>query len=376
MRHQKMIAIVGGGPIGLYTALLFAEKYSDVHIAIIEKRQIYSRSHMVQLHDCRIPCSLPPVKLDGWSSIQKIERQLKDQLERLEDVSLSVSFHQYNFTTMERFLQHDLFKTKGRYSKPELIVFASGAKSAVRDLYFGGDLYRVPYSNVCFVKYRRQCLNEEENYIHSKSVLHWNHHYRISKLIQCYFQESIQDQIVSLIIIGEFSESQLVAKSAMIINCRRVEICEQVIGRVTYAHFPLEISRSRMVDRIYMGVQMYLVGDVAAGIPFQKGLTTGFRCAKALVHHEGAAYASHFDEIIGDITNLSTFRAQTLKLYLQWTSFWQGDLLEWQRWSRPYESLLCNGDTDIYDPTLLTNPITLNRKLILEQFKDNFMDLT
>ncbi len=168
----------------------------------------------------------------------------------------------------------------------------------------------------------------------------------------------------------------LAEKSSIIINCRRVELQEEVVGDISYAYFPLEISKSEMVSREYNGIPMYLVGDAAAGIPFQKGLTTGMKCARALVQFGGAAYPDHFDYITSDIEETSTYRAQLLSLYLQWTSYWRGDLLEWQRWSRDYEWLLCHPSSqDVYDTELLTHPVTLNRKLVLEELEDFLLDV-
>ncbi len=345
-----VVLIVGGGPVGLYTCLLFLEMYKDITVIIIEKRTTYTRSHQVYIDMCKIPTS--DQYIEGVMSIQKVEEVLRHHCV-VNSARVRILYIEVDATNYETLQSH----------QPSIIIFADGARSRARDSLFGGEKYRYHYTSACNVSYRRRFATESDH-------LQLNHNYRLQKLTGCYFHEQIkQDGEVRLVILGDYSNELLKYAARVIINVRRVELGDEVIeDTLHYSFFDLDMFQSKLVCSQMNGIPIYLVGDAAAGIPYQQGLNVGMQCARALVRGR-RYYARAFEKILKKTLSTTDSHANTIDVYLSIVTYFHNNFLEWQRWSRSYENLLfriSQDETELFRDTFTLHPVTQDRRLVLE----------
>jgi 2-polyprenyl-6-methoxyphenol hydroxylase-like FAD-dependent oxidoreductase len=278
-----MISIIGGGPVGLYTALNLSLSTNHYFwITVYEKRSEYTRQQTVLFQSIKI-------------KLCELETQLKNECLKQKNI---------------RFIEKEVLDLAE--IEDQLVVIANGTKSKFR----GEDLQQ---DRKHFLALTLKIKQTEPILPFSTSDL-----YCFLKLME---QPGFETEGSSITLILQLQDNNLEGKY-------NEENCPSCLLRYVYAY-----CRSKRVDCKNIEISCYglstqiakkmvfrrqnklcfLVGDAAVSLPFFRGVSFGFKSAKALVYclvkNKIKNYQSQVEKWVQKETNQSLYIQKMLNLF-------------------------------------------------------------
>ncbi|KAI0994232.1 hypothetical protein K3495_g13950 [Podosphaera aphanis] len=288
--------------------------------------------------------------MKGKHPIKQIENLLKNEILSRGNILI----HRWEFTDIDSLVKR-FYKTR----EPDVIIFANGAKTTMREKYFGGSDEAMQFANAMSVHYSRAPgLNSPG--------LSYADTYRISKLIGTQLFQAQKDHVnVRLIMIGPFTQPEFHQKMNAVINARRIELGERLTSQPTTSFFSLRVEIAREVQSRYGNVHLYLIGDAAAILPYQLGLNTGFSSVEILVTNP-RNYGNLASDLFKKKKSLANWKYLISEHFREFMKTSSSTPWEFVRWSANYNRLLLT-TSDITSNYVLQHQYTQQRKLPIQR---------
>lgn len=332
------MCIIGGGPVGLFTALQLKIKFPYARVLVVEQYTRYQRDHVVHLNDSFIwaECYLYQNMIDALNIDQHPIQQLEILLQHYCQI-MGVEFC-YQKITAESFLLADAF-----WNQAQVLIGADGAKSMIRQTFFSARLgHKEIISHVVKVKVpvtQARKMNILTTYKALKTIQHM-----ISEQIQPH--EQVWFVQVSPAEFEYFQNANL-KHPLRLSQCSRQhpvihDICQW--SRIRHQQGYDAIELENMADQVELtGIELslyaaeqpvktrctpnttqlvYLVGDAAMGAPYFQALNTGLRLSnyliKSLLKRQVIVYEQAFSELFEQTRQTTQSKTH---LY-QWAHWW------------------------------------------------------
>ncbi|CAF3370103.1 unnamed protein product [Rotaria sp. Silwood2] len=295
--QSPQIVVIGGGPVGLFTAIQIKILLPQVNLVIYEKHQQYERNHILRLNKMRTFFGLPPSLL------------LKNMIDNLPSV-VRTSVLESQLLELSKQLQipivHRNIENLNQFSDSRVIIGADGSHSIVLQLVFNNKMeYEKVLKYVIEIKYEVNGQGQKLDFI--------KYQYRTQKQLKYLVDEHIGTQkenrtpiTLHLLIDKQIYEQMKSAtfKQPYYLHSHQHLIPKDLLETITiwfnvkkdYAN-EQRIENSEKITCITLAVyqssefvyyneekKQYtcLVGDAAFGVPFFRSLNNGIMCSKKL----------------------------------------------------------------------------------------------
>jgi len=337
------VLIIGGGPVGLWTACQIKIKRPSTRILVIEKHSEYQRSHIVSLNLQSLHGSgkheiLNKLKQDIEKNNNIRTNDLENRLVNLcDDLNIEITKN-YHVDSVKKITQE--------FPNVSVIIGADGSHSIIRKQIFGNKMKFYEYLQfIVEIKY------EVEGSTRLLAFL--TEAYPTMKIMGCVATEHIGKEIngktpvtLRLFVDEETLESlkeatfknpfclprdnhkidQSVSRKIKVWLSQKTHYCkEKAIEntiKITTTKLAAYASRAFVYGDITNGAHICLVGDAAFGVPFFRSLNNGLICgtelAKEVCNHFNAGRNSvrqsrMTDSVIGQVTEHFTSYARFCK---------------------------------------------------------------
>lgn len=298
---QPHVVIIGGGPVGLWTAVQTKILLPGASIVIIEKYREYKRSHVLRLS--KMSMIRAPSHPDLQKLIDRIPNVVRTNV--LEDEllimakKLEISIVYKNITDVRKEI-HEMFP--GCLA----VVGADGCHSITREQIFGGAMsVKETLKQIVEIKYEVQGPTRKLNFV--------TEFYPTQKLIDFITEESVGKTrdgktpvTIRFLVPKKIYEQMQDAtfKNPFYVPTHRDRIPEKLIDAITLwinvrKHCTNEerVAGSEKISALHLDVYQsdkvgyddkehhrayFLVGDSAFGVPFFRALNNGLLCGSKL----------------------------------------------------------------------------------------------
>lgn len=345
------ICIVGGGPVGLYTALQLKIKIPYARVMVVEQYKQYQRTHTVHLSDDWIwaECYLYPFMIQQLNVDQH-------NIQDLEQLLLDYCRHMGVEIVNEKITKNSWSDPKAFWNQAQILIGADGAKSILREIFFQNKLqHKDTVSHVVKVQWNLPpaitCRKMDwiTSYKALKKIHHLisehKHHNNLVWFINVtpnefeYFQHAnlktpmmlsscdkthpvIQDlyQWAEIRHQQGFDSIKITDETATLTGIRlNLYAAEKIVKIRPLNQFHTSGFRQAQL--------VFLVGDAAMGAPYFQALNIGFRCSnylvKALLEKNIQFYANNFQTLVTETvqkTQVKTYFFDFLQWWIQISS--------------------------------------------------------
>ncbi|CAF3154812.1 unnamed protein product [Rotaria sp. Silwood2] len=155
--QSPQIVVIGGGPVGLFTAIQIKILLPQVNLVIYEKHQQYKRNHVLRLNKMRTFFGLPPSLL------------LKNMIDNLPSI-VRTSVLESQLLELSKQLQIPIvyrnIENLNQFSDSRVIIGADGSRSIVRQLVFNNKMeYEKVLKYVIEIKYEVNGQDQKLDFI-------------------------------------------------------------------------------------------------------------------------------------------------------------------------------------------------------------------
>ncbi len=295
------VAVIGAGPIGLYTAIQVKLLNPKKDIIMFEKYKIYQRNHTVQIDQSsfRNAVNDPVFKeiLEGFGTsvpTSEIENKL---LNFAEKIGIVIEYKKIG----------SIEEITSVHPNLEIIIDASGSHSVCRKL-FQTDNNDVVLNNLNYLVDLKYEVIGPTRYLNAwtevpKTILNVNH--LVTESVSKLSKETNKTQVSLHIFVNESEYNVLkdfnsFGKPIVDLNSpyigidlyktikywldSRMKITNEVANEKSFKLTTTNLSEyyATNVHTIIKGIDCYLVGDAAFGVPYFRNINNGFLSANVL----------------------------------------------------------------------------------------------
>lgn len=289
------VVVIGGGPIGLWTAL---QQDPNVRVAVIEKYDAYKRNYQLRIH----PTSLPEVGSGSriYEAVKFLResphprtKEIQERMTALTEGTNIQVMHGVSFTTKEDLLT--------RFPEAKVFIGADGARSLFREQVMGRlksyeDLHYIAElkyttrgkGECCYVdKLRINLLTETFN---KRYVGTYDPETNTTPItIRTFIPKASFDNLTEWTSAGDArSFGELKSKDPLVYSHfgEWLLTCydDVINGTVTVTKLNRYESTQFVKEEVIEGVKRIFctVGDAAFGVPFFKSMNNGLLCGTQL----------------------------------------------------------------------------------------------
>ena len=300
------VIVIGGGPVGLWTAIQLAIKCPEIQIVIFEKYTEYKRKHIVRVSRKSLQTDLKDERIINL--VESIPSVVRTSV--LEESLLSLLFKLENVHLVHRFVE-DLDLLFSEFPTLQVLIAADGSHSLCRRKIFGVDLdYHEVLQYVVEVKYEVIGQAHKMKLMHQayptlKLMNHLANEFvgtarfegeefitpvTLRMQITCEEYQSVKDATFKtpLILATDASRvhKELMRDIRIWMNAKKKLFNEQsrdeklvCVALSVYSAADFATIRKKQDGTLLLCT---LVGDAAFGVPFYRSLNNGLLCGTQL----------------------------------------------------------------------------------------------
>ncbi|CAF3694847.1 unnamed protein product [Adineta steineri] len=293
------IVIIGGGPVGLFTAIQIKILVPQLNLVIYEKHVEYQRKHVLRLNKVATFFGFPSHPLltnliDNLPSVVRTSVLESQLLELAKKLGIPIKYE--NIINLDKFIN------------AQMIIGADGSHSTVRQLVFNN---KMKVQNI--LKYVIEI--KYEVYGHGEKLDFIKYQYRTQKQFKYFIQEHIGSEkdnrtpITIHLLVDQHTYEQMKSatfKQPYYLHTHQHLIPNDLLDTITiWLNVKKEYADEKRVEHseritsvalmIYQSAEVVhyqqdkqqqyntcLVGDAAFGVPFFRSLNNGIICSRKL----------------------------------------------------------------------------------------------
>ncbi len=299
--NSYKVAIIGAGPIGLYTAIQIKLLNQKKNIIMFEKYKIYQRNHTVQINQYSFG------NATNDPEFREILKNFGTSVPTSEIENKFLNFAEKIGIDIEYKKIESIEEITDKYTNLEIIIDASGSHSVCRKL-FQTDNCDVVLNNLNYLVDLKYEVIGPTRYLNAwtevpKTILNVNH--LVSESVSKLSKETNKTQVSLHIFVNESEynvlkdfnsfKNPIVDLNSPYIGIdlyktikywldSRMKITNEVLNDKSFKLTTTNLSEY-YATKVYTnlnGIDCYLVGDAAFGVPYFRNINNGFLSANVL----------------------------------------------------------------------------------------------